>query len=102
MQLTPHNRPPSGDPSVQNLLGNPNLCSEMPLTAARIEIQKNLADARMRDFLARKRKCRELQLGQFLQDRRLSVFSNDNKVAIMAHANAEGSDTVDYLQQCEE
>ena len=65
-------------------------------------IQKNLADIRMRDFLARKRKSRELQLSQYLQDRRLSVFSNDDKVAIMAHANAEGSDAVDYLQQCEE
>ena len=30
------------------------------------------------------------------------MFSNDDKVAIMAHANAEGSDAVDYLQQCEE
>ena len=30
------------------------------------------------------------------------MFSNDNKVAIMAHANAEGSNAVDYLQQCEE
>ena len=56
----------------------------------------------MRDFLARKRKSRELQLSQYLQDRRLSVFSIDDKFAIMAHANAEGSDAVDYLQQCEE
>ena len=102
MQRTPHNRPPSGDPSVQNLFGNPNVRSETPPTAARIEIQKNLSDIRMRDFLARKRKSRELQLNRFLQDRRLSVFSNDNKVAIMAHANAEGSNAVDYLQQCEE
>ena len=30
------------------------------------------------------------------------MFSNDDKVAIMAHANAQGSDAVDYLQQCEE
>ena len=30
------------------------------------------------------------------------MFSNDDKVAIMAHANAEGSDAVDYLQQCQE
>ena len=102
MQRTPHNRPPSGDPSVQNLFGNPNVRSETPPTAARIEIQKNLSDIRMRDFLARKRKSRELQLNRFLQDSRLSVFSNDNKVAIMAHANAEGSNAVDYLQQCEE
>ena len=102
VQQTPHNRPPSGDPSVQNLFGNPNLRSQTPPTAARMELQKNLADARMRDFLARKRKSRELQLGRYLQDRRLSVFSNDDKVAIMAHANSLGSDTVDYLQQCEE
>ena len=46
---------------VQNLFGNPNLRSETPPTAGRIEIQKNLADIRMRDFLARKRKSRELQ-----------------------------------------
>ena len=102
MQRTPHNRPPSGDPSVQNLFGNPNLHSQTPPTAARSELQKNLADARTRDFLARKRKSRELQLGRYLQDRRLSVFSNDDKVAIMAHANSLGSDAVDYLQQCEE
>ena len=56
----------------------------------------------MRDFLARKRKSREIQLGWFLQDRRLSVFSNVDKVAIMVHANTQGSDAVDYLQQCEE
>ena len=56
----------------------------------------------MRDFLARKRKSRELQLSRYLQDRRLSIFSNDDKVAIMAHANSLGSDAVDYLQQCEE
>ena len=87
---------------MQNLFGNPNLHSETPPTAARTELQKNLADARMRDFPARKRKSRELQLSRFLQDRRLSVFSNDDKVAIMAHANAQGSDAVDYLQQCEE
>ena len=102
VQWAPHNRPPSGDPSVQNLFGNPNLRSETPPTAARTELQKNLADLRMRDFLARKRKSREPQLGWYLQDRRLSVFSNDNKVAIMAHANTQGSDTIDYLQQCEE
>ena len=30
------------------------------------------------------------------------MFSNDDKVAIMAHANTMGSDAVDYLQQCEE
>ena len=54
---------------VQNLFGNPNLRSETPPTAGRIEIQKNLADIRMRDFLARKRKSRELQLNRFLQDR---------------------------------
>ena len=30
------------------------------------------------------------------------MFSNDDKVTIMAHANAVGSDAVDYLQQCEE
>ena len=87
---------------MQNLFGNPNIRSETPPTAARTELQKNLADIRMRDFLARKRKSRELQLSRFLQDRRLSVFSNDNKVAIMAHANADGSDAVDYLQQLEE
>ena len=91
VQRRPHNRPSSGDRSVQNLFGNPNLRSETPPTVARTELQKNLADARMRDFLARKRKSRELQLSQFLQDRRLSVFSNDDKVAIMAHANAQGS-----------
>ena len=102
VQRTPHNRLPSGDPSVQNLFSNPNLHSQTPPTAARTELQKNLANARMRDFLARKRKSRDLQLGWFLQDRRLSVFSNDDKVAIMAHANALGSDAVDYLQQCEE
>ena len=102
VQRTPHNRPPSGDPSVQNLFGNSNPHSQTPPTAARSELQKNLADARMRDFLARKRKSRELQLGRYLQDRRLSVFSNDDKVAIMAHANSLGSDAVDYLQQCEE
>ena len=90
------------DPLVQNLFGNPNLRTATPPTSARTELQKNLADVRMRDFLARKRKSRELQLRRFLQDRRLTVFSNDNKVAIMAHANAEGSDAVDYLQQCEE
>ena len=84
------------------MFGNPNLCSQTPPTAARTKLQRNLADARMRDFLARKRKSRELQLGRYLQDRRLSVFSNDDKVAIMAHANALGSDAVDYLQQCEE
>ena len=84
------------------MFGNPNLHSQTPPTAARTELQKNLANARMRDFLARKRKSRDLQLGWFLQDRRLSVFSNDDKVAIMAHANALGSDAVDYLQQCEE
>ena len=87
---------------VQNLFGNPNLHSKTLSTAACIEIQKNLVDIRMRDFLARKRKSRELQLNWFLQDRRLSMFSNNDKVAIMAHANAEGSDAVDYLQQCEE
>ena len=63
LQQTPHNRPPSGDPSVQNLFGNPNLRSETPPTAARKELQKNLAYLRMRDFLARKMKSRELQLG---------------------------------------
>ena len=68
------------------MFGNPNLHSQTPPTAARTELQKNLANARMRDFLARKRKSRDLQLGWFLQDRRLSVFSNDDKVAIMAHA----------------
>ena len=47
---------------MQNLFGNPNLRSETPPTAARTELQKNLADLRMRDFLARKRKRRELQL----------------------------------------
>ena len=41
-------------------------------------------------------------MGRYLQDRRLSVFSNDDKVAIMAHANSLGSEAVDYLQQCEE
>ena len=104
VQRTPHNRPPSGDPSVQNLFGNPNLHSQTPSTAARLELQRNLGDARMRDFLARKRKNRELQLGWYLQDRRLSAFSNDDKVAILAHAKAKalGSDAVDYLQQCEE
>ena len=61
-----------------------------------------MADLRMRDFLARKRKSREIQLGWFLQERRLSVFSNVDKVAIMVHANTQGSDAVDYLQQCEE
>ena len=30
------------------------------------------------------------------------MFSNDDKVAIMTHANSLGSDAVDYLQQCEE
>ena len=30
------------------------------------------------------------------------MFSNDDKVAIMAHANSLGSDSVDYLQQYEE
>ena len=102
VQRTPHNRPPTGDPSVQNLFGNPNLHAQTPPTAARSELQKNLADARTRDFLARKRKSRELQLGRYLGDRRLSVFSNDDKVAIMTHANSLGSDAVDYLQQCEE
>ena len=33
---------------------------------------------RMRDFLARKRKSRELQLSRHLQDRRLPVFSNND------------------------
>ena len=102
VQRTPHNGPPSGDPSVQNLFGNPDLHSQTPPTAARSELQKNLADARTRDFLARKRKSRELQLGRYLEDRRLSVFSNDDKVTIMAHANSLGCDAVDYLQQCEE
>ena len=87
---------------MQNLFGNPNLRSQKPPTASRTELQKNLADARMRDFLTRKRKSREPQLGRYLQERRLSVFSNDDKVAIMAHANFLGSDAVDYLQQCEE
>ena len=32
----------------------------------------------------------------------MSVFSNDDKVTIMAHANSLGCDAVDYLQQCEE
>ena len=91
VQRTPHHRLPSGDPSVQNLFGNTNLRTQTPLTAAHLELQKNLADSRMRDFLARKRKSRELQLGWYLQDRRLSVFSNDDKVAIMAHANSLGS-----------
>ena len=86
VQRMPHNRPPSGDLSVQNLFGNPNLRSQTP----------------PRDFLTRKRKSREPQLGRYLQERRLSVFSNDDKVAIMAHANFLGSDAVDYLQQCEE
>ena len=102
VQRTPHNRPPTGDPSVQNLFGNPNLHSQTLPTGARSELQKNLADVRMRDFLARNWKSRELQLGRYLQDRRLSIFSNDDKVAIMAHANSLGSDAVDYLQQCEE
>ena len=30
------------------------------------------------------------------------MFSNDDKVTLMAHANSMGSDAVDYLQQCEE
>ena len=30
------------------------------------------------------------------------VFSSDDRVAIMAHANQQGNDAVDYLQQCEE
>ena len=102
VQWTPHHRLPSGDPSVQNLFGNTNLRTQTPPTAAHLELQKNLADGRMRDFLARKRKSRELKLGWYLQDRRLSEFSNDDKVAIMAHANSLGSDAVDYLQQCEE
>ena len=102
MPNTAHNRPPTGDPSVQNLFGNPNLHEQTLPTAAHSELQKNLADARTRDFLARKRKSRELQLGRYLEDRRLSVFSNDDKVAIMAHANSLGSDAVNYLQQCEE
>ena len=62
LQRTPHNQPPSGDPSVQNLFCNPNLHSETPPTAAGAELQKNLVDLRMRDFLARQRKSRELQL----------------------------------------
>ena len=52
--------------------------------------------------MARKRKSRELQLGRYLEDRNLSVFSNDDKVTLMAHANSLGCDAVDYLQQCEE
>ena len=87
---------------MQNLFSNLNLRASTPPTSARWELQKNLNDARMRDFLARKRKSRELQLNRYLQDQRLPVFSNDDRVAIMAHANAEGSDAVDYLQQCEE
>ena len=102
VQSTPHNRPPSGDPSVQNLFGNPTHHSQTLPRAARSELQKNLVDARMRDFLARNRKSRELQLSRYLQDRRLSIFSNDDKVAIMAHANSLGNNAVDYLQQCEE
>ena len=35
-------------------------------------------------------------------DRNLSVFSNDDKVTLMAHANSLGADAIDYLQQCEE
>ena len=50
VQRTPHNCPPSGDLLVQNLFGNPNLHSQTPPTAACSELQKNLADARMRDF----------------------------------------------------
>ena len=30
------------------------------------------------------------------------MFSNDNRVAIIAHANQQGNNAVDYLQQCEE
>ena len=30
------------------------------------------------------------------------MFSNDDKVTLMAHANSMGCDAVDYLQQCEE
>ena len=74
VQWTPHNRPPNGDPSVQNLFGNPNYHAQTPPTASHQELQKNLADARTRDFLARKRKSRELQLGRYLEDRNLSVF----------------------------
>ena len=74
VQRTPYNRPPNGDPSVQNLFGNPNYHAQTPPTAAHQELQKNLADARTRDFLARKRKSRELQLGRYLEDRNLSVF----------------------------
>ena len=102
VQRTPHNRPPAGDPSVQNLFGNPNYHAQTPPTASHQELQKNLADARTRDFLARKRKSREAQLERHLGNRNLSVFSNDDKVTLMAHANCLGCDAVDYLQQCEE
>ena len=60
VQQTPHNCPPNGDPSVQNLFGNPNYHAQTPPPPAHQELQKNLADARTRDFLARKRKSREL------------------------------------------
>ena len=102
VQRTPQTRPPAGDPSVQNLFGNPNYHAQTPSAASHQELQRNLADARTRDFLARKRKSREAQLERHLGDRNLSIFSNDDKVTIMAHANALGADAVDYLQQCEE
>ena len=102
VQWTPQTRPPAGDPSVQNLFGNPNYHAQTPSAASHQELQRNLADARTRDFLARKRKSREAQLERHLGDRNLSIFSNDDKVTIMAHANAQGADAVDYLQQCEE
>ena len=78
VQRTPHTRPPTGDPSVQNLFGNPNYHAQTPSAASHQELQRNLADARTRDFLARKRKSRELQLSRHLQDRRLPVFSNND------------------------
>ena len=90
---------PAGGPSVQNLFGNPNYHAQTPSAAAHQELQKNLADARTRDFLARKRKSREAQLERHLEDKNLSVFSNDDKVTLMAHANSLGCDAVDYLQQ---
>ena len=99
VQRTPHSRPPAGGPSVQNLFGYPNYHAQTPSAAAHQELQKNLADARTRDFLARKRKSREAQLERHLEDKNLLVFSNDDKVTLMAHANSLGCDAVDYLQQ---
>ena len=95
-------RPSVDQPSVQNLFNNPDYSAATPSLTGRAEHLKRLQDMRVWDFMARMRRSREQQLARHCQDSVLPVFSNDDRVTIMAHANQQGNNTVDYLQQCEE